>query len=30
MFGNHPAVVVSHAHSSQGKFDEGFTRIHLD
>ena len=27
----HPhAPVVNHAHSSQGKFDEGFTRIYID
>jgi hypothetical protein len=29
MFGNHAEVVVSHAHSSQGTFDEGFTRIYI-
>jgi hypothetical protein len=30
MFYNNQHIVVSHAHSLQGKFDEGFTRIHLD
>ena len=29
MFYNNQYTVVSHAHSSQGKFDEGFTRVHI-
>jgi hypothetical protein len=29
MFCDNQYTVVSHAHSSQGMFDEGFTRIHI-